>query len=210
MAFGFPARFSESRTFLLPRGELAAVAQSALEGLGWSYKRASDEEFLASVPFGGGTWGEDFKIRILPGGVVEAESKCVTVRLPQVFDFGKNRRNVETFFALVERRVRNGVDERPASATDQGASGRAEQATPGRNRSATLLGGCLIAIVVLVALTYLIPAVVGLVTGNLFLIGRGGDATVHGVWARVISAVILAVFAWVVVRALRYRRRRQA
>ncbi|MCA1816073.1 MAG: hypothetical protein LC746_06640, partial [Acidobacteria bacterium] len=80
MAFGFPARFSESRTYFLPQGELAAAVQSALEESGWSYSRPSDEEFRASVPFGGGTWGEDFEVRILPGGVVEAESKCVTVR----------------------------------------------------------------------------------------------------------------------------------
>ena len=210
MAFGFPARFSERRTFLLPQEELAAVVQSALEGLGWSYRRLSDEEFRASVPFGGGTWGEDFKIRILPGGVVEAESKCVTVRLPQLFDFGKNRRNVETFFGLVEHGVRQGVDESHAPTTDRVAAGRVGQASPAGNRAALLFGGCMILIVLLVALAYLVPAVVGLLTGTLYLTGRGRDVTVHGAWARIISAVILAVFAWLVVRALRYARRRRA
>jgi hypothetical protein len=82
---------------------LDAAVKSALEQLGWSYTAPSGGEFLASVPFSGWTWGEEFKVRILPGGVVEAESKCVTVRLPQVFDFGRNRQNVERFFARVER-----------------------------------------------------------------------------------------------------------
>jgi hypothetical protein len=119
MAFGFPARFTESRTYQLQQDELAAVVKSALENLGWSYKVPAGGGFLASVPFSGWTWGEDFKVRILPGGVVEAESKCVTVRLPQVFDFGKNRQNVQRFFARVERAVRQGVHERPVSANNQ-------------------------------------------------------------------------------------------
>jgi len=79
--------------------------KSALEDLGWSYNVLAGGEFLASVPFSGWTWGEDFKVRILPGGVIEAESKCITVRLPQVYDFGKNRKNVETFFAHVEQMI---------------------------------------------------------------------------------------------------------
>jgi hypothetical protein len=103
MAFGFPAHFKRSRTFPLLEDELVAVVKSALENLGWSYKVLSDKEFLASLPFSGWTWGEDIKIRILPDGVIEADSKCITVRLPQVFDFGKNRENVETFFARVEQ-----------------------------------------------------------------------------------------------------------
>lgn len=103
MAIGFPAHFKRSRTYPLPEDELVAVVESALENLGWSYKVLSDKELLASVPFSGWTWGEEFHVRILPGGVIEALSKCVTVRLPQVFDFGKNRQNVETFFAHVEQ-----------------------------------------------------------------------------------------------------------
>src|SRR2546421_6122208 len=117
MAFGFPARTTSSRTYQLPQDELAAVVKSALENLGWSYNVLAGGEFLASVPFSGWTWGEDFEVRILPGGVIEAESKCITVRLPQVFDFGKNRKNVETFFALIEHGIRQGVDQRPVSAT---------------------------------------------------------------------------------------------
>jgi hypothetical protein len=103
MAFGFPAHFKMSRTFHLREDELGVVMKSALENLGWSYEVLSDKEFLASLPFSGWTWGENFKVKILPGAVIEADSKCKTVRLPQVFDFGKNRQNVETFFAHVEQ-----------------------------------------------------------------------------------------------------------
>jgi len=209
MAFGFPARTTSSRTYQLQQDELAAVVKSALEDLGWSYNVLAGGEFLASVPFSGWTWGEDFKVRILPGGVIEAESKCITVRLPQVFDFGKNRRNVETFFALVEHGIRQGVYERPVSATKQESVGQGEQAAPKHAWSGALFGGCLIATLILVTLTYFISAVVGLLTGHLYLPGRGHSGTIHGAWARIISVIILAVFAWILVRVLRGRRKRR-
>ncbi|MGB9181192.1 MAG: hypothetical protein WCB68_18315, partial [Pyrinomonadaceae bacterium] len=65
MALGFPARAASSRTFHLQEDELVAVVKSVLENLGWSYKVMSEREFLASVPFSGWTWGEDFHVRIL-------------------------------------------------------------------------------------------------------------------------------------------------
>jgi hypothetical protein len=208
MAFGFPARFSARRTYQFLQDELATVVKSALEELGWSYQAPTDGEFLASVPFGGGTWGERFKVRILSGGVVEAESKCVTVRAPQVFDFGKNRKNIETFFALVEHGIWQGVSQRPVLATKQGPAEQGIFPAPKNNRAATLFGGCLIATLILGALTYFIPAVVGLLTGHLYLLGRGGSTTIHGAWARIISVIILAVFACIVVWMLRERKKR--
>jgi hypothetical protein len=44
-----------------------------------------------------------------------------------------------------------------------------------------------------------ICAVVGLITGNLYLLGRGGTLAVHGIWGRIVSALILmfgAFLAW--------------
>lgn len=210
MAFGFPARFSESRTFQLQQGELSAVVRSALENLGWSYKVQSDDEFLASVPFGGGTWGAEFKVRIQAGGVIKAESKCVTVRMPQVFDFGKNRQNVERFFALVERGTGHGIQQRPFNAAVPEPLGRVGQAVPQRRTAASLFGGCLIALLAFGILTYFVTSVIGLLTGNLYLLGRSGTLVIHGAWARIISAVTLALFGWVIVRVLRSGRKTRA
>src|ERR1044072_2606893 len=209
MAFGFPARSSASRTFYLPEDELVAVVKSALEHLGWSYKILSDNEFLASTPFSGWTWGEDFKVRILPGGVVEAESKCKTVRLPQVFDFGKNRQNIETFFALVEHGVRQGVDQRPISPTDQASVEQVKLAAPQNRWAGALFGGCLIGTFILATLIYFISAVIGLLTGYLYLPGRGHSEIIHGAWARIISVIILAFFAWLVICVSRNRSKRR-
>ena len=67
--------------------------------------------------------------------------------------------------------------------------------------AAYIFNGCLVFIVVTFALYFLvtfISAVVGLLTGHLFLLGRG-TLIIHGIWARILSALILmfgAFLAW--------------
>lgn len=106
MAFGFPARFSESRKFHLRQDELPAILKSAFAGLGWSYELQPDDEFVAALHNSPMTFGEKFTAKILPEGVIRAESECVSgglYRMPQIFDFGANKQNVEMFFAQIER-----------------------------------------------------------------------------------------------------------
>ncbi len=60
--------------------------------------------------------------------------------------------------------------------------------------AACIFNGCLVFIVSMFALYFLITficAVVGLITGNLYLWGRGGTLAIHGIWARILSALIL-------------------
>ena len=71
--------------------------------------------------------------------------------------------------------------------------------------AAYIFNGCLVFIVVTFALYFLvtfISAVVGLLTGTLFLLGRG-SVTVQGVWARILSALILMFGAFLVWRIKR-------
>jgi hypothetical protein len=73
-------------------------------------------------------------------------------------------------------------------------------------KSAYIFNGCLVFIAVSFALYFLITfvsAVVGLLTGNLFLLGRGGSLTVHGASARIISALILMFGAFLALRIKR-------
>jgi hypothetical protein len=102
MAFGFPARFTERRTFPDHQDALLAAVKSAMENLGWRYTVLWGEEFQASVPISGWSWGEKLSVKVLPGGVIQAESKCAGYR-PQLFDFGKNKKNVKAFFDRIER-----------------------------------------------------------------------------------------------------------
>ena len=74
--------------------------------------------------------------------------------------------------------------------------------------AAYVFNGCLVFIVVTFALYFLVTfvsAVVGLLTGNLFLLGRG-SVTIHGIWARILSALILLFGAFLALRIKRNRR----
>jgi uncharacterized membrane protein len=68
--------------------------------------------------------------------------------------------------------------------------------------AAFIFNGCLLFIVAIFGLYFLITficAVIGLLTGSLYLWGRGGTLVVHGVLARIVSALILlfgAFIAW--------------
>ncbi|MCU1267490.1 MAG: hypothetical protein JWM21_3808 [Acidobacteria bacterium] len=70
-----------------------------------------------------------------------------------------------------------------------------------QNRPAAyIFNGCLVFIVVSFALYLLVTficAVVGLVTGHLFLLGRS-SLIIHGIWARILSALILVFGAFLV------------
>ena len=48
-----------------------------------------------------------------------------------------------------------------------------------------------------------ICAVVGLITGNLYLLGRGGTLAIHGIWGRLVSALILMFGVFIVLRIKR-------
>src|SRR5258708_23824219 len=70
--------------------------------------------------------------------------------------------------------------------------------------SAYIFNGCLAFIVVMFALYFLITficAAVGLLTGTLYLSGRGGTLAVHGIPARIGSALILIFVAFVLLRS---------
>jgi len=72
--------------------------------------------------------------------------------------------------------------------------------------AAYIFNGCLMSIVVMFGLYFLITfieAVVGLLTGNLYLLGRGGTLAIHGMWGRIVSALILIFGAFVVWRIKR-------
>jgi hypothetical protein len=59
---------------------------------------------------------------------------------------------------------------------------------------------CLMFIVVMFALYFLVTfvsALVGVITGNLYLWGRGGTLVVHGILARIVSALIVLFGAFV-------------
>jgi len=76
--------------------------------------------------------------------------------------------------------------------------------------AACIFNGCLLFIVATFALYFLvifISAVVGLLTGHLFLLGSG-SSSIHGIWARILSALILVFGAFLAWRIKRSKVRR--
>jgi hypothetical protein len=72
-----------------------------------------------------------------------------------------------------------------------------------------VFNGCLAFIVLMTGLYFVITivsAVIGVITGNLYLVGRGGTSELHGVWARIVAVAILAagVFITLMIRKRRY------
>ena len=79
---------------------------------------------------------------------------------------------------------------------------------PANNKAtACLFNGCLGFIVAIFAIYFLVTficAVVGLITGHLYLWGRGGTIVLQGSWARIVSTLILlfgAFLAWRIKRS---------
>ncbi len=113
MAFGFiglPAHFTDTRTFQLAEDKIFTAVKSAFEHLGWlAYTYREGEGFHKSLKNSPLTWGEEFTVKLLPGGEICAESKARSeggFAFAMITDFGANRQNVETFFAQVEREIK--------------------------------------------------------------------------------------------------------
>lgn len=121
MTFGFPAYFGESRTFYGQPDQLSAAVKFAFDKLGWQYMLLSNDEFQANIPINASSWGEKLTVKILPGGVLRAESKCVYPM--QCFDWGKNKENVGLFFTQVEltqqNQSRTSIPEKEPSGFDE-------------------------------------------------------------------------------------------
>ena len=101
MAIGFPyPRFRERRTYPVAEGQLREAVSSALQQLGWSPKLLWGQDIQARVPTTNWSWHHDFTVKILPGGTIEAQSKSAYQEM--FLDLGRNKRNVEKFFAKLE------------------------------------------------------------------------------------------------------------
>jgi hypothetical protein len=205
MAFGFPPRFSESRTFPIPPDELRTVVKSVLASAGWSYQMPTDDEFVAQTPNSGWSWGEEFRARIFPDGKIQVASKCHGSR-PQLIDFGRNKTNVESFFAQVQHTIARGSISGPAIQPGPLTQVKSSPAT----KVGSIFIGCTMTVFLLGLLMYLLFAVIGLLTGTLYMPGRGGDLTLHGTWARIVSGLILVGFAVLLVLVFRKRRRKRS
>ena len=75
-------------------------------------------------------------------------------------------------------------------------------------RIGDIIGGCFISVWILVILLYGVNALLGLITGEIYLPNKkGGGGTLHGATARIVSLIILVICAFILSTLWRARRR---
>jgi hypothetical protein len=123
MYFGFPA--SSSRSVQL-EGDTSLMRQLVSEAFamaGWRFEVEDERTFVAKIPMGIWSYGERLTVSIHQDGILEARSVCVWPM--QIFDWGKNERNIDKFFQNLTTYVRNrplGLDVLPAAFDEEGST----------------------------------------------------------------------------------------
>jgi hypothetical protein len=182
--------FHQERVFAAPREIVLEAARTFItESLGWQITDTADGLSAAGDSFAHGAVA-NLQILSQADGTKVAIELLVTRasgRGFMLFDVG----------GYYEIQIRKWLDAMEWSTQRNQSGSSAASGNPlvlaANKPSAYAFNGCLVFIVVTFALYLLatfISALVGLLTGNLFLLGRG-SITIHGVGARILSAVIL-------------------
>ena len=202
--------FHQERVFPAPRDDVFEAARTFMaESLGWQ---------VTDTPDGFSSEGYSFRHRAIAnlriesaaGGASSESGTRVAVELlvERAGWRGFMLVDVGGYYNIQIRKWLDGVQ----WSLHQKLTGSHDESTnplvlAANKPSAYIFNGCLVFIVVTFALYFLvtfISAVVGLLTGHLFLVGRG-SLIIHGTWARIISALILMFGAFLVWRIKRKR-----
>jgi hypothetical protein len=103
MAIGLPARFSDTVALSVPRETARIAAEYALEALGWPFEHVDRDNFVATVWPSMSSWGERVEISLGSPAVLEIRSYGLNPF--QIFDWGKNARNVRAFIEIFEAKA---------------------------------------------------------------------------------------------------------
>lgn len=200
--------FHQQRLYPASRAEVFDCARAVMvESVGWAVTDEMLEGFTAQGSSFGHAGIANIQIHSTGGGtLVDVELRVARAGFSgfMLFDVG----------GYYNIQIRKWLDAIQASLHQQATGQALPTAAPLQPRNkmaACAFNGCLGLIVISVGIYFLvtfIEAVVGLTTGNLFLIGRSGNINVHGVAARVISALILLFGAWIVWRIIKKSRAR--
>jgi hypothetical protein len=190
--------FHQERVFPAPRDLVFEAARTFMaESLGWQITDTPDGFTAQGYRFSHRA-SANLRIQSAAGGTkvaVELLVERAGGRGFMLFDVG----------GYYNIQIRKWLDGIQWSAHQKLTGSHDESANPlmlaDNKATACIFNGCLVFIIATFALYVLvtfISAVVGLLTGHLFLVGRG-SLIIHGIWARVLSALILmfgAFLAW--------------
>jgi len=188
--------FHQERVFAAPKDLVFKAARAFMaESLGWQ---------ITNTPDGFSAEGYSFTHRVIANLQFESAASGTKVALELLVERAGWRGfmlfDVGGYYNIQVRKWLDGVQwslhQRLTGSHDES---RNPLVLAENKPAAYIFNGCLVFIVVSFALYFLvtfISAVVGLLTGHLFLLGRG-SLTIHGTWARILSALILMFGAFV-------------
>jgi hypothetical protein len=190
--------FHQERVFPAPRDLVSEAARTFMaESVGW---------LVTDTPDGLTAQGQSFTHRAIANLHLQSAGSGTKVTVELLVERAGWRGfmlfDVGGYYSIQVRKWLDGIQ----WAIHQNLTGsQDESANPivlaANKPAAHIFNGVLVFIVVTFALYFLITfasALVGLVSGHLFLLGRG-SLTIHGIWARTLSVLILvfgALLAW--------------
>src|SRR5437870_3103265 len=197
--------FHQERIFPAPRDLVMAAARAFMaQSLGWEITDTADGFTAQGYSFSHRA-NANLRIQSTAGGASSESGTRVAVELLVERAGGRGFMlfDVGGYYNIQIRKWLDGIQ---WSIHQKLTASHDESTNPlvlAENKpAACIFNGCLMFIVVMFALYFLVTficAVVGLVTGNLYLLGRGGTLAIHGTWGRIVSALILmfgAFLAW--------------
>jgi hypothetical protein len=198
--------FYQERTYAAPRDVVLEAARDFMAGsLGWK---------IADSPDGFTAEGYSFahqataNLQIQPA--MEGTKVSLDLSVSRAGATGFMLFDVGGYYNIQIRKWLDGIQWSIHQKLTPSEVGSAQPPMPVANKGAArLFNGCLVFIVAMFALYFLITAicaVVGLASGNLYLFGRGGTLVIHGLAARVTSALILMFGVFLVWKMTRKRR----
>ncbi|MDF2434434.1 MAG: hypothetical protein JWP44_4065, partial [Mucilaginibacter sp.] len=96
MAFGLsPKYIQDLRLESLTKEQFLVLAIEAAKNLDWSIGFESETGFIAYTPFSMSSWSEEITVKI-EDGYATIKSECSG---NQIYDWGKNKRNVEAIIS---------------------------------------------------------------------------------------------------------------
>ena len=196
------AHYAQEEVFEAPRERVVEATHAfAAEALAdWTVKETAEGlEASGRSCFHAAT--ATFRIEPTPGGTRVAVTLLVKRVGGQGFllwDLGFYSNQVHNWL----KGIRVFFQQGHTSANQQEAVKLKRKAVAESRRGERFLRGCALVPFFIILATYTILAIVGLLIGELYIPGSKGAIaiTIHGVWARILSAAILLLSGWIVMR----------
>ena len=197
--------FRQERVFPAPRDVVFEAARTLMaDSLGWQVTNTADGFTAQGYSFRHRAIA-NLRIQSAAGGASSEKGTRVAVELlvERVGWRGFMLFDVGGYYSIQVCKWLDGVQ----WSLEQKLTGSHDESTNplvlAENKPAAyIFNGCLVFIVVMFALYFIVTfvsALIGLLTGRLFLLGRD-SLIIHGTWARILSALILMFGAFLAVR----------